>query len=315
MTATAFARLLRWTALLPALALAGCSDRHFWLLNPRGPIARAELHYLMVDVLVMLIVIVPATALALWVLWRYRARARAAHDPGWTHSSRVEAVVWGVPLAVVAVLAVVSYRGVHAVDPYGPRVLARAPAPTAARPLEVDVISTDWQWLFVYPALHIASANALVVPTGVPVHFRLTSATVTNDFYIPQLVGQIYAMPGMRTKQAMLVERPGDYHGIAQTLSGPGFSWMDFKVEALDARAFARWRRAAYHAKAEMTYTAFERFARPTVNTSGATKLFAYVQPGLFQHVIAQARAGKVYPTPYAFTENMGAAEFRDHTD
>lgn len=315
----AFMRLARRAAPLPLLALAGCSDQHFWLLNPRGLIASTELHYLILDVLVMLIVIVPVTALTVWMLWRYRAKARAAYDPNWTHSNLLEVIVWSVPLAIVGALSYYSYQGVHAVNPYAPQVLARASRaeakPTSAQPLEVDVIATDWQWLFVYPEQHVASANELVVPTHVPVHFRLTSATVLNDFFIPQLVGQIYAMPGMRTKQAMLVERAGEYHGIAQTLSGPGFSWMNFKVQALDAHRFAQWVHTVRHARERLNYATFAKFARPTVNTTGKPKYFANVEKGLFTYVIRQARAGKVYPTPYAFSEDMRSSRFLDHTN
>jgi cytochrome o ubiquinol oxidase subunit 2 len=314
-----FPRMTRMLALFPLLLLSGCSDKHYWLFDPKGPIASAELHYMILDVLVMLVVIIPVTALTIWVLWRYRAAAQARHEPGWAHSNVLEFVVWGVPLVIVAILGYYSYVGIHAVNPYGPEVLAKKSVVETTRqgiaPLEVDVISTDWQWLFVYPKLHIASANELVVPTHVPVHFRLTSTTVTNNFFIPQLVGQIYAMPGMRTKQAMIADHTGEYHGLAATLSGPGFSWMDFKVKALNEQQFGQWVAGVKGAKAQLTYAAFDKFAQPTVNTSGKSVYFANVQPGLFKHVIQEVKAGKVYPTPYAFTENMQAPEFTERTN
>jgi cytochrome o ubiquinol oxidase subunit II len=65
--------------------------------------------------------------------------------------------------------------------------------------LEVEVVSMDCKWLFIYPDQGIASVNELIVPAGRPVHFRLTSATVMNSFFIPQLGSQIYTMPGMIT--------------------------------------------------------------------------------------------------------------------
>ena len=49
-------------------------------------------------------------------------------------------------------------------------------------PVEVQVVSLDWKWLFIYPDRHIASVNELVLPAGTPVHFLLTSATVMNIF-------------------------------------------------------------------------------------------------------------------------------------
>jgi len=317
-------RIARLIVLTPVAFLGGCADRPFWLFHPHGPVAGAEFHYLIADVIVLSAILLPVTALLIWVLRRYRAAARAPHDPRWTHSTRLEIVVWGIPLLTVGVLAYLSYQGVFAVNPYGPRVLARAAAPeraaaqVSAEPgagLEVDVITTDWQWLFVYPSLHIASANELVVPTHVPIHFRLTSATVTNDFFIPQLVGQIYVMPGMRTEQSMIADRPGAYHGIDAEFSGPGFSWMDFKVRALPRAKFEAWVRRAEHSNRRLSFRTFARFARPTVNLAGTITRFSKVQPGLFAHVVAQAKAGKAYPTPYAFTEDMHEAKFLRHAD
>ena len=46
------------------------------------------------------------------------------------------------------------------------------PLPSKAKPLEVQVVSLDWKWLFIYPEQGVASVNQLVVPAGVPVHFR-----------------------------------------------------------------------------------------------------------------------------------------------
>ena len=49
----------------------------------------------------------------------------------------------------------------------------------------------------------MATVDSLVVPVNTPIHFRLTSATVVNDFFVPEPVGEIDIMPGVRTKQAM----------------------------------------------------------------------------------------------------------------
>ena len=60
------------------------------------------------------------------------------------------------------------------------------PLPSHAKPLEVDVVSLDWKWLFIYPRQGVASVNRLVAPVGVPLHLRITSATVLNVFFVPR---------------------------------------------------------------------------------------------------------------------------------
>ena len=50
----------------------------------------------------------------------------------------------------------------------------------AAKPVEVQVASLDWKWLFIYPDEGVASVNELALPVGVPVHFTLTSTGPTR---------------------------------------------------------------------------------------------------------------------------------------
>ena len=43
------------------------------------------------------------------------------------------------------------------------------------------------KWLFIDPDLGIATVNQLAVPVGTPVNFSITSDSVMNSFFIPQL--------------------------------------------------------------------------------------------------------------------------------
>lgn len=315
-----FIWLRRCLLLLPALLLAGCSSQggNFWLFNTQGPSAGASLHYMILDVLLMLIVIGPTTALVIWAMWRYRRNRNASYAPHWAHSNLIEVVVWSIPVIIVGVLSYFSYVGTRAVNPYNPTIVTRSVQARASKdgPLKVDVITTDWQWLFVYPQLHVAVTNRLVVPTNREIQFRLTSTSVTNDFYIPQLVGQIYVMPGMRTKQSMLVQSPGKYHGFSAEFSGPGFSWMNYSVDAVAEAQFSSWAKRVRAVGRSLSYPAFKRFARPTVNTGGKSEYFNRVQPGLFREIVKNVRNGKLaYKTPMLLTEDMHSKLFRTHTN
>lgn len=314
---------LRILLLAPALLLTGCSNLsgHFWLFNTKGPLAASSLHYMILDVLVMLIIIIPALMLLVWTVWRYRRKRRgsATYSPGWSHSNLIEVIVWGIPLIIVGVLVYYSYVGTHAVNPYGPKVLNHPRHTRQASqkgPLRVDVITTDWQWLFVYPSLHIAVSNNLVVPVNRKVRFRLTSASVTNDFYIPQVVGQIYIMPGMRTRQSMLVQSPGKYHGFSAEFSGPGFSWMKYRMHAVSRRHFRKWVAKVRASGQPLSYADFKTFAKPTVNVQGQSQYFNRVDPHLFRQVVENVKAGKLaYDTPMLMSENMHSQLFQSHTN
>ena len=163
--------------------------------------------------------------------WRYRKGANAIHDPEWSHNTVLELLVWGVPFVVVAGLGYYSVKTIYAVNPYDPGLLQKQASADPQSVLNVDVITTDWQWVFVYPEQHIATIDELVVPQGSVVRMRLTSTSVSNDIYIPQLAPMIAVMPGMLTKDSFDAPVLGSYTGFAADFSGAGFSWMQFDTK------------------------------------------------------------------------------------
>jgi cytochrome o ubiquinol oxidase subunit 2 len=146
----------------------------------------------------------------------------------------VEFVTWSIPALTVILLGGVIWIGSHQLDP-------RAPIPGKSDPLRVDVVALDWKWLFIYPDQGVATVNQLVIPVGTPVEFRLTSATVMNSFFVPQLGSQIYAMGGMITHLHLLADQPGEYPGFSAMFSGDGFSDMRFIAKAVPAGDFNAW--------------------------------------------------------------------------
>ena len=62
---------------------------------------------------------------------------------------------------------------------------------------------------YLFTLIRVAAVNQLVIPAGTPVEFRLTSATVMNSFFVPQLGSQIDAMGGMTTHLHLLADTPG----------------------------------------------------------------------------------------------------------
>ena len=109
------------------------------------------------------------------------------------------------------------------------------------KPVNVQVVSLDWKWLFIYPDQGIATVNQLTIPVGTPVSFELTSSGVMNSFFVPQLGSQIYTMAGMVTRLHLQADHPGTYRGLSAQYSGSGFADMRFAVDAVPAEDFARW--------------------------------------------------------------------------
>ncbi len=218
--------------LLTALSATACAPA---LLDPAGPVAAGEKTLLINSLAVMLGIVVPVIVATIAFAWWFRAsNTRARHLPEWSYSGKLELLVWSVPLLVIIFLGGMGWIASHDLDP-------QRPLASRQKPITVQVIALDWKWLFVYPEQGVASVNHLVIPAGTPVNFRITSATVMNSFFVPQLGSQIYAMAGMEAKLNLMADRPGRFHGLSAHYSGEGFSDMDFTVDAVPAAQFAGW--------------------------------------------------------------------------
>jgi cytochrome o ubiquinol oxidase subunit 2 len=279
--------------LLLPLVLAGCSYARFPLFNPYGSVANTQWRYTILDVVVMMLIIGPVTLFAIVLLWRYRQTRRAAYDPNWSHSMPLELAMWGIPILVVTYLGWASYHSTLLVNPYGPKALNMNDP--ANPPLDVQVITTDWQWIFIYPQYGIATIDDLPIPAGRPIRLALTSTSVTNDFFIPQVAPMIDVMPGMRTMDAFEVDHPAQFVGYSADFSGEGFSWMQFQARVMAPADFAHWVAQTTASPSALTYPVFQKIAQPTVNVGAKPSYFSHVDPGLFQHVYDDARSGVVY--------------------
>ena len=301
-------RWVRYVALAPLLLLLnGCATHSiWWIFDPRGVGAKASFDYMMIDVVVMLGIVGLTGIMIVWFMWRYhKGKNRGTYDGKWAHSTTIEVFVWGIPIVAVGFLSwAVAINGSFAVNPYNPTVITRHMKPHG-KPIEVDVIATDWQWLFIYPQYHMAVANELVVPAHTPVFFKLTSTAVTTDFFVPQLLGMIDVMPGMRTKDALESDSIGQYQGVAADYCGAGTSWMLFKTHVLSKDDFASWVHHAQQSTGNLSIAGFNQFAEPYININNKIEYFSRVQKGLFNQVILEVMHGRKWPLPMFMTENM----------
>jgi len=261
-------------ALIGVTALGGCSQG---VLDPHGPIASAERQILFNSLAIMLAIVIPTIAATLGVAWWFRSsNTRATYLPDFEYSGRLELLVWSIPAMTVLLVGGVAWVGAHDLDP-------RKPISPTVKPLAVQVVSLDWKWLFIYPEQGIASVNHLTVPVGTPVSFELTSSSVMNSFFVPQLGSQIYTMSGMVTRLQLQADHPGSYPGLSANFSGEGFADMGFKVNAVPAAQFAQWVTAARNSGPALDAASYADLAKP----SRALAPFTYrsVASGLFQQI------------------------------
>jgi cytochrome o ubiquinol oxidase subunit II len=278
-------RRLRWSAPGAAVLLTSCAPAG--VLDPQGPIASAQRLLLINSTAIMLVVVIPVIVATLAFAWWYRAsNSHATRDADESYEGRVEFVTWSIPALTVILLGGVIWIGSHQLDP-------RAPIPAKSAPLHVDVVALDWKWLFIYPDQGVAAVNQLVIPAETPVEFRLTSATVMNSFFVPQLGSQIYTMSGMTTFLNLLADHPGEYPGFSANFSGDGFSGMRFIVKAVAAGDFNTWLAQARGSGSGLDETSYAELAKPSQDVASMT--FRSVEPKFFERIIDQAMTGPAH--------------------
>ena len=255
--------------------LTGCN---LVVFNPKGQIATDERDLIILATGLMLLVVVPVIVLTFVFAYRYRATNKTArYSPRWASSHTIEAVVWGVPLLIIIALGWVTWVTTHALDPY-------RPLDSDTPPINVQVVATDWKWLFIYPDLGIASVNELALPVHTPVSFTITSDAAMTSFFIPALGGQIYAMAGMQTKLHLIADETGVFRGIAANYNGPGFSDMHFATLSLRPADFQAWVNKVKGAARPLDQNSYAQLARPS--TRHPVTYYSAVQERLFLDIV-----------------------------
>jgi len=284
---------LRSVLLLPLLLLGGCN---LVLLTPSGDVARQQSDIMIITTVIIALIIVPVMIAIAVVAWRYRASNKEAkYDPHWDHSPQLELWVWAGPLLVIIAVGAVSWIGTHQTDPYRAldRIGSGRPVPADVKPLEVEVVSLRWKWLFLYPQYGIATVNELAAPVDRPIRFKLTGDTMMDSFFIPALVGQVYTMPGMQTILHGVINEPGEYKGFSANYSGTGFTDMRFTFHGLSTPDFDAWVGKVRAAGGDLDFAAYDKLREPS--RAAPVQYYAKYDANLYDRILNMcARPGEI---------------------
>lgn len=265
------------TTLALTLLLSGCD---MMLLNPKGIVAADQKHILIISVVLMLLIVVPVLILTLVIARKYRAsNTKAKYEPDWAHSTLIEFVCWAIPCAIIIALATITWISSHRLDPYRP-----LDVDAKTKTITIQVVALNWRWLFIYPEQKIASINLMQFPANTQVKLLITADAPMNSIQIPQLAGQIYAMPGMQSQLHLLANEPGDYYGFSANFSGEGFSNMQFTARVTSQAEFEKWVQSVKKSPNFLTMPAYNKLALPSED--GKVQYFSSVSNNLFKNII-----------------------------
>lgn len=250
------------------------------MLYPKGIIALKERNLLFIVQILMLIVVLPVFFLFFLFSWIYRAtNERVKYDPNFEHHAVAEFFWWMIPFVIVVVIAVFIYIRTHELDPF-------KPLESDKKPLTIQVVALQWKWLFIYPEQKIALVNFVQFPEKTPINFEITADAPMNSFWIPQLSGQIFAMPKMRTKLHMIADEPGDFRGCSANISGKGFAGMYFTARASSDADFEQWVNAVKTTTSQLDFKEYEKMAQPS--EADPVRTYLLKEENLFDQIIMQ---------------------------
>jgi len=260
-----------------AVLASGCSEELI-VLDPKGPVGEQQRDLIYLSTALCLIVIVPVLIMTVIIVWRYRDKksSKAKYTPEWEHNTKLETVWWSIPIIIIVILAFVTVKYTHELEP-------SKPLASEKEPITIQVTSLDWKWLFYYPEQGIATVNYIQFPEDVPIKFMLTSDAPMNSFWIPQLGGQIYTMSGMAMTLHLQADEPGQYFGSGANFSGKDFASMRFIAEATSQEQFDQWVSGIKSTQPALTDEGYKQLASPGVSE---VRSFSSFPKGLFEQTV-----------------------------
>jgi cytochrome c oxidase subunit II len=200
------------------------------------------------------------TAIAVFVLVLLaiiivRFNARANPVPSRTTHNTVLEVIWTiVPVVILAVIAIPSFRLLF--------LELDVPKPD----LTIKATGKQWLWSYSYPdngnfefdSTVVADKdlkpgqprlltvdNEMVVPVNKVVHVLVTGADVIHSFAVPSFGVRIDAIPGRINDTWFKATREGMYYGQCSELCGVDHAFMPIAVHVVSEDEFTKWAAAA----------------------------------------------------------------------
>lgn len=189
------------------------------------------------------------TALLVYVMIRFNRRANPVPSTT-THHTLLEVAWTGIPVIILLLIAVPSFRLLYFMD--------KAPNPE----LTVKVTGHQWYWSFEYPDHEGVAFDArmiedkdlkpgqhrllevdqrIIVPVDTDIRVLVTGADVIHSFAIPSLGMKKDAVPGRLNETWFRANREGVFYGQCSEICGTGHGQMPVAIQAVSKEEFQQW--------------------------------------------------------------------------
>ena len=224
-------------------------------LQPAASPLKVEAHFFHDVILMPVITFITLLVLGLiiWIVIRYNKKANPV-PAKWSHNTLVEVIWTVVPVLILVVISLFSFRLLFAYHDM--------PEPD----LTVKVTGNQWNWAYEYPdqgvpedisnmlpeeelarrgmphsLYRLAADEPMVVPVGANVRLLVTAADVIHAVALPAFGLKTDAVPGRVNETWFRADRPGVYYGQCSELCGVDHAFMPLQINVVTQAEFAAW--------------------------------------------------------------------------
>ncbi|MCC3862466.1 cytochrome c oxidase subunit II [Pseudemcibacter aquimaris] len=214
------------------------------------------------------------TAILAYILIKFNAKSNPVASKT-THNTLLEIVWTAVPVLILVVIAVPSFRLLYNQD-----VLPEAD-------VTVKAIGNQWYWSYEYPdheeimfdsimltdeeaaaAGHprlLGTDTKVVVPVNKVIRMQVTATDVIHAWTIPAFGAKIDAVPGLLNETWFKATKEGLYYGQCSELCGIRHGFMPIMVEVVSEAEYAEWLEWAKEEYASVDAPRTQQFASADV--------------------------------------------------
>lgn len=247
-----FAGLVSFVVMIAASLSAMAASPEPWQLGlqaPAGSIAEKanDLHNLLLVITTAISVFV--LFLLVYTCFRFRESKNKVASRT-THNPFIEVIWTVVPVIILVVIAVPSFRLLYYQDR------------TDLTDMVIKVTGAQWYWSYEYPDEQIAFDSymieeedlvegqqrllevdyPMVVPEGTRIKLLIEGVDVMHSFFVPSLAVQKYTIVG-RTNETWIDVPMGEatYYGQCNQICGTNHSYMPIVIKAVSAEDYKVW--------------------------------------------------------------------------
>ena len=221
------------------------------VLEPSSALAKAIVDLLNVTFVLSAVIMALVTGLVTYCIIRFKGRPDHPEPRQFYGNMKLEAAWTVIPFLVLVGLMVLTVKAMYASDP-----------PDKNQEPDLIVVGHQFWWEIKYPSSGLVTANEVHLPAGRPLLFRLESADVIHDFWVPQMGRKMDMIPGHPNSAWLQAGQPAEFRGTCSEFCGAQHAWMQIRVVAESAEQFAAWEKQQLEPASRPTTPSAERGAR-----------------------------------------------------